>query len=404
MGAFNTAYAAISNNRNILRQAEDENAIESILSKAMATQDPAVLQNSIGQILSKVSPQNQGPAIQYLQSSMKNIQDRQKQQREMQAAKELGYTYGAPSQVQAQQVKDKAKSERLGQFGLGNNIPKSNIQQEIANVGIPSADQNQQPTFQSPIRNWTEDQLVMARGSPDLEIREMAKAEQKRRSDEAKAGKSFYEPEAEKLEAKRVADLATEIENEYQAAKNEDIRLDRMGILDEKGNVSTPLLVKALDFIGLPIGILNNPDTEEYRKLEADFVRDVSKVFPGGRITNYEIGTYLKTVPTLMNTPEGRKAIYRNRKLLNEAKKLRYNAYSDIVKENNGKKPPNLNLLINERISDKLSEIEEKFMEGISKESEKFQQPIRMYDPEGNPVDIPPNLIERALMSGAKFR
>ena len=74
--------------------------------------------------------------------------------------------------------------------------------------------------------------------------------------------KPTFEPESEKLEAKRVADLATEVEKNYTTARNEDIRLDRMLQLSDKGDVSTPAMMKVLDTIGLPIGILSNPDTE----------------------------------------------------------------------------------------------------------------------------------------------
>ena len=216
--------------------------------------------------------------------------------------------------------------------------------------------------------------------------------------------KPVFEPEAEKLEAKRVSELATSIEKDYLTAKNENIRLDRMEELSGKEGLSTPLMIKALDTVGLPIGILSNPDTEEYRKLETDFIRDARDVFPGGRITNYEIQSYLKTIPTLLNSKEGREAIIRNRKLFNEAKEIKYNEYKNILKENGGRKPPNLGILLEERVADKISQIEDKFKQGIQKETEKFQQPIPMIDPQGRTVNIPPSQIERALKAGAKFR
>lgn len=220
---------------------------------------------------------------------------------------------------------------------------------------------------------------------------------------EVKASQAPFETESEKLEAKRVSELAQEIESEYSAAKNEDSRLERMGALDEKGNISTPLMIKTLDSIGLPIGILGNPDTEEFRKLEADFIRDVSKVFPGGRITNYDLQAYLKGIPGLMNTPEGRKAIIRNRKIFNEAKKIRYEAYKDIIKQNGGKKPANLGILVEEKTRDAIQDLEDSFIKGIDRQAKKFQQSIRMYDPEGFAIDIPPDEIETALKHGARF-
>ncbi len=219
-----------------------------------------------------------------------------------------------------------------------------------------------------------------------------------------KTEKPLFEAEGEKLEAKRVAELATEVEKNYSTARSEDIRLDRMENLSNKGDVSTPAMIKTLDSLGLPIGILSNPDTEEYRKLETDFIRDARDIFPGGRITNYEIQSYLKTIPTLMNSKEGREAIIRNRKLLNEAKKVRYDEYKNILKENGGKKPANLGIMLEERTADKIIDIEDRFRDGIDNVLDKHSQKIRMFSPEGKAYDIPAHMIPQAQQQGLIFK
>ncbi len=408
---FQVAQQSSNNLGRAFDRVKDENAIERILSDSIKTGDPEVLQQSIGKILSQVSPERQGVAMQYLQNAYANAQKKAEttklENRETEAAKAGGYTPYAPPAVQAQQVKDKAKEGRLNAYGLGAGTTAN----PNALMGGLAAGGEQQPpqtpptgqVGQSIFKQMSQDQLIQATGHPDREISDPAKAELKRRSDEEKANRSQFEPEADKLEAKRVSELADEVEKEYHSAKEEDMRLDRMEKIDKEGNVSTPALVKALDAFGIPIGILSNPATEEYRKLETDFVRNVSKVFPGGKITNYEIQSYLKTIPSLMNSPEGRKAIIRNRKLLNEAKRVRYDAYKKILKDNNGRKPQNLGILIEEATADKLSQIEDQFISGVQEQIEKFQTPIRMTDPKGNKVDIPPNQIEAALKAGAKF-
>lgn len=206
-----------------------------------------------------------------------------------------------------------------------------------------------------------------------------------------------FEKEADKLEAKRVSELSTTVSNDFQAAQSENMRLDRMEALDDKGNLSTPVMVKTLQALGLPLGILSNPDSEEYAKLEAEFLRDVRQIFPGGRITNYEIQAYLKGIPSLMNSPEGKKAIIRNRRLINEGKTVRYNAYKDILKENGGRKPPNLDILLEERTSEEMARISNEFRDSIQNTVDQFQQPIRMKDQNGKIYNIPPNKIEQAL-------
>lgn len=182
---------------NSFAKVKDENAIERILSEAMGSEDPAVLQNSIGKILSQVSPDRQGVAMQYLQNAYANVQKKQDQSnieaRDKAAANEAGYTYGAPSQVAAQQVRDKSKGSRLAQYGLGQsqaggqNVP---TQPSLAgNPAIPAAGQPPQgaPINQVPesvFKRLSDDQLVVASGAPDKEVSEPAKAELQRRQKE----------------------------------------------------------------------------------------------------------------------------------------------------------------------------------------------------------------------------
>lgn len=408
-----------------MQRQQDKSAIDEILSSAIASNDPEVLQNSIGQILSKVSPERQGDAINFLEGRYKAIKTKQEEEVKNNELRKAGVNPNFPPALQTEQYKNKNKQDYLSNLGLGQPQAQGQPNQELAppsqlpqpnemaatgaNFGMaPNVpEQNQgQPQQQGALdfSKLSKDQLIHLTGAPYKEISEPAKAQLTRIESEEKAAKSNFEPEAEKLEAKRVSELATELENEYKAAENEDLRMGRMAHLDEQGNVSTPAMVKILDFFNLPIGVLGNPDTEEYRKLEADFVRDVSKVFPGGKISNYEVQAYMRTIPSLMNTPEGRKAILRNKKLMNEPKKIRYQEYKKILKENNGKKPPNLGILLEERTAERIEKVEDEFINGVTSEVQKFQQPIRMIGPQGQKLDIPPNEIEAALKAGAKFK
>jgi hypothetical protein len=204
--------------------------------------------------------------------------------------------------------------------------------------------------------------------------------------------KQTFEPEEAKLEAKRVSDLATRIEEDFSNIRNEEFRLDRMEELEESGNLTTPLMYEFANKMGFPIGILNNPDTEEYIKLQQDFVRDVNDVFRG-QIRVFEIEQYLKTIPTLANSPEGRRRIIQNRRLLSLAKRMRYEAYRDIIKENKGIKPRNLGLLIEERVGDKLDNIQREYRNNL-------QKPLAMKDAQGRVYDIPLDKLEQAKNKG----
>lgn len=215
--------------------------------------------------------------------------------------------------------------------------------------------------------------------------------------------KPLFEEESEKLAAKRSAKTYEETMDLYQGARNEDMRLDRMEKLSEKGDLSTPLMVKSMNTIGLPLSVLSNPDTEEFQKLEADFLRDVRNVFPGGRITNFEISSYMKTVPGLANSQEGRKRIIQNRRLFNEAKKLKGEALKQVVKENKGRTPRNLDILIEERVGPQLDEISERFREGIESATSELSPMYPVRAPDGSIRNIPANKLKQALNAGGEL-
>lgn len=392
--SFQIGHAIGSNVGKAFQNISDRTALDEILENASKSNDPNAVYDTMSQILQRVSPEKQGKALEVLKYKYEGLQAQKKQEKELaqkqvesQAKIKHGIDPDLPNALAKDVYKGQQKDKRLASvFGDQNGTPQANQASE------------------NPFAQFSDDKLITLTGAPDREISEPAKQELRRRQEAAKAAQSPFEPEADKLEAKRVNDLATEVEKEFQSAVNEDMRLERQLQLDKEGNVSTPALIKIMDTFGVPIGVLGNPATEEYRKLEADYVRDVSKVFPGGKITNYEISAYLKTIPSLMNSPEGRKQIIANRKLMNQAKRIRYDAYKQILKENNGKKPQNLGILLEERTAPKLAEIEDRFVNNINDGINKFQQPLRMYDPEGNPLDIPPNKVEQALRAGAKFR
>lgn len=179
------------------RAAKDESAIDSILGQAMDSQDPEVLEKSISNILGQVSPERQGPALQFIQNRMQNVQSRKEKAQQAQAAQRGGYDPFAPPQVQAQQVKDASKAKRIADSPFGNILqPQSNVQpntstQQQSGEEIFEDDQiRTQTTPTSRVRELTDDQLVLGRGHPDKEVQNMSQAEQERRESERKLEES----------------------------------------------------------------------------------------------------------------------------------------------------------------------------------------------------------------------
>lgn len=116
----------------------------------------------------------------HYKSKATEAENKRKEDLEKAAAKEAGYTYGAPPAVAAEQLKAKAKNERLKSYGLGN---REAIEPNQPQGNEPSTPQNQGNSF---FRNKTDDELVALQGAPDREISEGAKGEAKRREVEQK--------------------------------------------------------------------------------------------------------------------------------------------------------------------------------------------------------------------------
>lgn len=119
-------------------------------------------------------------------------------------------------------------------------------------------------------------------------------------------------------------------------------------------------------FLGPIAGVLKTTlarqykDTEEFEKLSADFVRDAKGIF-GGRITDADLRAFFQSVPTLNQTNEGRLKIIKNMKAFNEAARAEYDSMAELIKENGGERPNNLELLVAQRVKDKLDKAAQDF-------------------------------------------
>lgn len=174
----------------------DESSIEKILKPILDTQDPELIQNSIGQIISKVSPERQGPALQYLQYVAGNIENKQKLAREQaaldrqrKAALQAGVSPDLPANLQAEQLKANAKNQRIAAanspFMMGNQ-GVTQPQESLQFPGISAPPQAQPPQNVDPFAGFTDAQLIQRAGHPDREVSEPAKEALKQRQEDKK--------------------------------------------------------------------------------------------------------------------------------------------------------------------------------------------------------------------------
>lgn len=154
-----------------------------------------------------------------------------------------------------------------------------------------------------------------------------------------------------------------EITNAGKAAKDNNQRLNRMQQLLNNGNLQSPILYSLSRKIGLDIPGLTSADTQEFNKLSKDFLRSAKAIF-GSRLTNFDVNAFLQTVPELSQSDEGKQRIINNMKIFNEGALLRQQALNDIVRENGGKRPPNISELVEERVAGDLDKLSTMFTEG----------------------------------------
>jgi len=171
-----------------------------------------------------------------------------------------------------------------------------------------------------------------------------------------------------------------EISKHGRAAQEGNQRLDRMLELIKGGNLVWPSVASFLDVmergiplfgghIGLDLRFVENADTHEFRKLSSDFVKGAKDVF-GGRITNLDLESYLKTIPNVSQTDAGKIRVIRNMRLLNAGSMVRKKAMDEIIDENDGQRPPNLEYLVEQRSKDQLDSLADKFKKGIMEPDE----------------------------------
>jgi len=101
-------------------------------------------------------------------------------------------------------------------------------------------------------------------------------------------------------------------------------------------------------------------DAEAYNKILANFQKGAKDIY-GGRITNFEMEQFLKTIPSLQHTPEGRAKIWAMMEHYYRGGKERGKLERQIIKENGGVPPQDLHERVNERFKPIAKDLSKRF-------------------------------------------
>lgn len=116
--------------------------------------------------------------------------------------------------------------------------------------------------------------------------------------------------------------------------------LERLQELEDEGLIGASLN-EFLHKSGLDLGALKNPESEEAQAIIQGFTRD-AKTFFGGRVSNFEVEQFMKALPTLSQSPEGRKRIIARMKDFARLEKATYDEARKIIAKNANIPPADL--------------------------------------------------------------
>jgi hypothetical protein len=257
---------------------------------------------------------------------------------------------GPQAQAEAQGREfERFKADQFG--GLGNT--PSPIPQEGTNgmVGtspeqLPNAQQMQgealpsgQPSMPqgginpNDIQTWP-DQTLRQLSSMEGAAGRFAKSELDRRETEKK-----YKTRKEEITFNKNEPHLIEISEKLRNLDIENARFQRLDTLFQDPSKFPSAVITALfskDGQLNPVAsALLSPEAQEAVKLIQDQLSGAKDTF-GARVTNFDVSNFLKRLPSLMNTPEGRERVLRDLMAINDINRRYYEGVLDIIDEKGG--------------------------------------------------------------------
>ena len=225
---------------------------------------------------------------------------------------------------------------------------------------------------------------------------ELAKLETER----AKAGIK-QSGEEKKLAFQETKDYRTHIDEQARAAKELDPVLDQMERLIKSKKLTNPIIAKLADKFGF-LGLLD-PSSQQFQGLSVGFLSNAKNIF-GARLTNLDVQTYLDKIPRLAQTDSGKQVMIDNFRTLGEASKVRNNIKNQILKENKGIPPLDLEQQVDEKAMSELDKLAEKFNKSFYESSRTASGKILMRHRNGTLGEVPEDKVKSAIEKGYQLQ
>lgn len=214
---------------------------------------------------------------------------------------------------------------------------------------------------------------------------------------------------------KITAPVRKEIAGASKSARSGLMRVRRMKQLVDEGNLNSPLWSSIVKNYFGDAPFLKTTSSQEFDKLAIDALEGAPSRF-GGRVTEFLADTFLKGIPNLLQTDEGKRRVVRNLEIMENAKLLRFDAMTQVISENGGVPPLDLEEQIDARIGDQLDEMADEFIYNPDKPgqgltvsgpqqgvTEIAEDEVVMVDPNGVRRKVNKSKVKDAQKAGLKL-
>ena len=282
-----------------------------------------------------------------------------------------------PEQVQAVQ----ALEEQFGPSGIISEEAIESIPQGQAVTGLEISQQPVAIPQQQVVARQVSASLTDSSYVPGREYNRALAAGVDPRTAYQMEQQAKLESKKERLQERKLASEAFKDTKEFRkevfekarSAKQNLFDLNRMDELNQSGKLDDAGYVEFLKNSGLDFPALLNPESEEFQKIAQTFMRDI-KQYVGARVSNLELEQFMKTIPTLSQSPEGRNRVIANMKRFNRINVLYNNALKDTIKENNGIPPYDLMEQVLDRVDPKIDALTDQFKKDLTRDVPKAKR------------------------------
>ncbi len=212
-----------------------------------------------------------------------------------------------------------------------------------------------------------------------------------------------YQREHKVTEAQASSDVKYNQELQAGARQHElkEQTLNKLEELNRKGVTGKPY-EKLLEKMGLTA--LTSTGRREFAADTKNLITDIKSIL-GGQFSQFEFQTILNAYPSADFSKDANAAIIRNLKDFQEIKSKEVEFANKLKKENKGKIPEDFQTKVNEMVHEfalsKLPQMKENARKIMNEEYGISKGNVLMFDPQGEPLNVSPQDMERFQSLGA---